>query len=62
MQDTASPQHEPHVVTFRVRRRLASLLGLVVLLGMLPFLGGSGSAPRARVVLAAGLPAAAPSA
>ena len=62
MQDTASPKHEPHVVTFRVRRRLASLLGLVVLLGMLPFLGGSGSAPRARVVLAAGLPSAAPSA
>lgn len=47
------------MVTIRVRRRLASLLGLVIVIAMLPFLGGSGSAPRARVLLAAGAPAAA---
>lgn len=60
MHGTTSHDREPHVVTIRVRRRSAPLIGLVIVMALLPFLGGSGSAPAARVLLAAGAPAAAP--
>lgn len=56
MQSRMSAEHEPRVVTIHVRRRRASLLGLLVVLGMVLALVGSARSPRASVVLAADAP------